>query len=759
MTSTPSSAPVTIAGALRAYLMANLPEFDIYRNEAPQGATVPLAVIIDPIDTRTSTFGTELILSEQIQVDLYLPVNDTSSLADSLTMLLHKAPISIPGSTIHDVLIKERRMDTTDPGTDDGITRIIFTVEVTRRLTPGDTTTPLPFPVRPDRLSAHETATTNVHGIADTAELETKTGAQAKADAVEAAAKAYTDTAVADIQLPENIETTAGAQAKADAAEAAATTVAAGLAADGLTAAKSFAQRGDEQTLSSANNYTDAALTEAKAYTDSTVATIDLAPYETLTGAQAKADAAQAAATSYADITAQDVINYTDATYLPKSQKGAANGLATLGLDGKIPNSQFSPFPITETHTVNTEAAMLALDAQKGDVAVRTDLSRSFILVDGAANVLANWQELLTPPNAVLSVEGRVGAVSLNDLYDASGAAAAAQAAAVDTAKTYADTVSSAAKSEAQIYADAAAQSAQATATSHADTVAATAYANAVAHSETIVTAAENTAASQAAAAQSAAETHADTAIASHVSATDPHGDRAAATAALDAHLSATDPHGDRANAASLYTPLTDTRLTNTRTPTDGTVTTSKIVDGAVTPAKQSGHVYDWISNYPSMPILASGSYTPTGWVIYSRILQGGTITKAGFFMQAAQSVGTLHIGIYRNTGSGRNATPGTLVASVVTPASTAWNGTFQEFAFPSAVTVQPGDWLAVLFVGTVNVLAHYGNLFSSLGVAGRPGTLAFQGAGTATSLPATAAAQTATAPGTGGVPYFWGLA
>ncbi|MER7922171.1 hypothetical protein ABTY96_03370 [Streptomyces sp. NPDC096057] len=72
-------------------------------------------------------------------------------------------------------------------------------------------------------------------------------------------------------------------------------------------------------------------------------------------------------------------------------------------------------------------------------------------------------------------------------------------------------------------------------------------------------------------------------AVSAHVSATDPHGDRAAASSALSSHVSATDPHGDRAAAATYtdtkvaaevtradaaYVATTDTRMTNSRTPT-----------------------------------------------------------------------------------------------------------------------------------------------------------------------------------------------
>jgi Major tropism determinant N-terminal domain len=58
-------------------------------------------------------------------------------------------------------------------------------------------------------VSDHSYLTQNVHGIADTAELETQTGAQAKADAAESAAQAYTDNAVANLiaSAPSTLDT------------------------------------------------------------------------------------------------------------------------------------------------------------------------------------------------------------------------------------------------------------------------------------------------------------------------------------------------------------------------------------------------------------------------------------------------------------------------------------------------------------------------------------------------------------------------
>jgi len=94
-------------------------------------------------------------------------------------------------------------------------------------------------------------------------------------------------------------------------------------------------------------------------------------------------------------------------------QKGAASGLATLGSDSKIPTSQLPAIAITDTFVVASQAAMLALTAETGDVAVRTDLNKSFILAGTNPATLAHWQELLTPTDTVLSVNGQTGAVVL----------------------------------------------------------------------------------------------------------------------------------------------------------------------------------------------------------------------------------------------------------------------------------------------------------------------------------------------------------
>lgn len=85
-----------------------------------------------------------------------------------------------------------------------------------------------------------------------------------------------------------------------------------------------------------------------------------------------------------------------------------------------IPQTSASPLTITDVFVVNSEAAMLALStAQVGDVAIRTDQNKSYILSSSAPGTLSNWKELLTPPDAVSSVDGQTGSVSLSNTYQA----------------------------------------------------------------------------------------------------------------------------------------------------------------------------------------------------------------------------------------------------------------------------------------------------------------------------------------------------
>ena len=94
------------------------------------------------------------------------------------------------------------------------------------------------------------------------------------------------------------------------------------------------------------------------------------------------------------------------------SNKNTANGYAGLGSDGKLISSQLPAITVNDTFVVASQAAMLALTAETGDIAVRTDLSKSFILKGSNSALLSDWQELLTPTSEVTKVFGRNGAVT-----------------------------------------------------------------------------------------------------------------------------------------------------------------------------------------------------------------------------------------------------------------------------------------------------------------------------------------------------------
>jgi len=74
------------------------------------------------------------------------------------------------------------------------------------------------------------------------------------------------------------------------------------------------------------------------------------------------------------------------------SALGVANGVATLDGSGLVPTSQMPPLVISEVFTVASEAAMLALVAERGDVAIRTDTNETFILSTDSPGTLGDWK-------------------------------------------------------------------------------------------------------------------------------------------------------------------------------------------------------------------------------------------------------------------------------------------------------------------------------------------------------------------------------
>lgn len=100
---------------------------------------------------------------------------------------------------------------------------------------------------------------------------------------------------------------------------------------------------------------------------------------------------------------------------------GTASGnVPLLDGSGKLDSSVIPSVALVDVFTVASQAAMLALSsAAKGDVAIRTDLNKSFVLSTNNYATLTDWKELLTPTDAVLSVAGLTGAISSTSLKTA----------------------------------------------------------------------------------------------------------------------------------------------------------------------------------------------------------------------------------------------------------------------------------------------------------------------------------------------------
>lgn len=90
----------------------------------------------------------------------------------------------------------------------------------------------------------------------------------------------------------------------------------------------------------------------------------------------------------------------------------AAGDVPVLGAGGVLPVSTLPALAITDTYEVASQVAMLALTAERGDIAIRTDLNKCFVLAAEPASTLANWKELKTPTDAVLAVAGLTGSIT-----------------------------------------------------------------------------------------------------------------------------------------------------------------------------------------------------------------------------------------------------------------------------------------------------------------------------------------------------------
>lgn len=94
------------------------------------------------------------------------------------------------------------------------------------------------------------------------------------------------------------------------------------------------------------------------------------------------------------------------------AQVKASLGITYGDITGTVPTAALPPLAINETFTVADQAAMLALTAQRGDMAIRTDNGRTYVLSTDSPGTLADWKEVLAA-GQVQSVAGKTGVVLL----------------------------------------------------------------------------------------------------------------------------------------------------------------------------------------------------------------------------------------------------------------------------------------------------------------------------------------------------------
>ena len=120
-------------------------------------------------------------------------------------------------------------------------------------------------------------------------------------------------------------------------------------------------------------------------------------------------------------VTAEDIPDLTLAkisdagSAASKNAGNAAGQVPVVGADGKLDTSIMPQLVITDTFEAESDDAMLALNAQKGDVCLRSDGTPGMCILAGDdPKLLANWKRVPVPTNAVLSVNGKIGVVVLS---------------------------------------------------------------------------------------------------------------------------------------------------------------------------------------------------------------------------------------------------------------------------------------------------------------------------------------------------------
>lgn len=110
------------------------------------------------------------------------------------------------------------------------------------------------------------------------------------------------------------------------------------------------------------------------------------------------------------DFEARDLAAQAKALALRVNPGSAPGNVPVLDASGKLPASAMPAIAVGELFTVASQAAMLALTAQIGDVAVRTDQGNArYMLLGSNPATIGNWSRVLVPADVVSSIAGLMG--------------------------------------------------------------------------------------------------------------------------------------------------------------------------------------------------------------------------------------------------------------------------------------------------------------------------------------------------------------
>lgn len=96
-----------------------------------------------------------------------------------------------------------------------------------------------------------------------------------------------------------------------------------------------------------------------------------------------------------------------------KTAGTAAGNVPVLDSSGKLPAGVIPSLALMDIYEAASEPAMLALSCQKGDICIRTDEAKTYILAGDSAAAAENWKWLQSPDCKVQSVNGQTGAVTI----------------------------------------------------------------------------------------------------------------------------------------------------------------------------------------------------------------------------------------------------------------------------------------------------------------------------------------------------------